>query len=116
MTRVEKDVSRKLDAAIATVIALAFSIAVALVGARVIAWIGPPIPKFTTFYLAYNPAWIAVNAGALALNGFVAAMQLESHEGRFWKAINSLATVLSVLTVLAGLVAFGAPALHVNVF
>ena len=97
------------DKAIIPFLAIGLSLVVAFVAPRYAAWFGHRLPTFTVFYLAWWPAWLAINAVEFAVGLIVKAMDLRQGEGRMLRRIDAALNLASALTMLGGFIALALP-------
>jgi hypothetical protein len=106
----------QLDAALAPWIALGFSLFVAVLKPHYNAWFGDAMPVFIRYYFAYNALWIAINLFAACVQTLVKHLQKSGKVGGFWRKLNALLMVSSIVVVLVGVIAVVVPALHMKPF
>ena len=113
MTRARQELEAKADATIAPLALLGFSILVAFLAPRYAAWVGAQ-SAFTARYLAYWPAWLAINALSVVVTFLVRAMQLRENQGAFWRRLDLLLSLASVVVFLVGVVALVMPLMQMG--
>ncbi|HEV2607735.1 MAG TPA: hypothetical protein VGT79_07115 [Xanthomonadaceae bacterium] len=103
----------RIDPWIAPGTALCFSILVAVLGPRYATWFGASMPDITRRFIDLYPAWIAITALALVVQACVKTLQPGDSSRGLLKFLDEALSIVSILILVVGLIAFALPVLGV---